>query len=627
MSKKLVIDGEPKEVTDIRNKILTEFKDLQFIEDGHKYFLNGVQLPSVSEVTHKFKVEEDFDLIAEKYALKNGETKEYWLDKWKFNNLRATTTGTLVHSYGESLAWMLNGHPELITEENKCKYIKDKNWLIPTRPKEEAVLNFWNDVFKDENTYFVLAETKVYSGKNKELTNLKQDYAGTFDLLWYYKHPSNDSKSGLIILDYKGLPLDTPIATTDGWKLIKDIKIGDMVFDKNGKPTKVLHVSEIHNNPCYKMKFDNNDEIIADCDHRWEISFWRRKMKNGKYHVDYEDKVMTTKEIFDYVNNLENRISLNIPKIRIAKPIDCEKANLPIDPYVFGCWLGDGNSADGKITNMYQELWDEIERRGYKIGKDVSKGGSGKAQTRTVFGLSKELRLLNCLHNKHIPDIFMFSSYEQRLDVLRGFMDTDGYYNKKRKRFVMSTNKEWQADNLIRLLSTLGVKATKIEAIGTCNNCKKLKDGKFKKYDVTFFCDFSPFLIRNINIEVPKNSNRYYRNIVSVEKVDTVETKCLEVESETHTFCCGYNMLVTHNTNKELMNDFSRNVGKYFLEPFNDMYDEALSSYKLQLSAYQIPLEDIGLKVIGRRIIWLKDDKKYELIPIDDYTKELRENL
>ena len=283
MSKKLVIDGEPKEVTDIRNKILTEFKDLQFIEDGHKYFLNGVQLPSVSEVTHKFKVEEDFDLIAEKYALKNGETKEYWLDKWKFNNLRATTTGTLVHSYGESLAWMLNGHPELITEENKCKYIKDKNWLIPTRPKEEAVLNFWNDVFKDENTYFVLAETKVYSGKNKELTNLKQDYAGTFDLLWYYKHPSDDSKSGLIVLDYK--------------------------------------------------------------------------------------------------------------------------------------------------------------------------------------------------------------------------------------------------------------------------------------------------------------------------------------------------------SNASLINDFSRNVGKYFLEPFNDMYDEALSSYKLQLSAYQIPLEDIGLKVIGRRIIWLKDDKTYELIPIDDYTNELRENL
>jgi hypothetical protein len=198
------VKGEPKEVTEIRNKILDEFKDLTFIEEGHKYFLKGVQLPSVSEVTHKFCAYPfDSEAQAIKYAETHGETPQYWMDKWKFNNLKATTSGTLVHSYGESLGWMLNGHPEFITEENKCKYIKDKNWLIPTRPKEEAVLKFWEDTYKNENTYFVLAETKVYTGKNKQLTNLKQDYAGTFDLLWYYKHPNDDSKSGLVILDYK----------------------------------------------------------------------------------------------------------------------------------------------------------------------------------------------------------------------------------------------------------------------------------------------------------------------------------------------------------------------------------------------------------------------------------------
>lgn len=204
MAKKLTVKGEPKEVTEIRNKILNEFKDLTFIEEGHKYFLNGQQLPSVSEVTHKFcQYPFDSEAQAIRYAETHGETAEYWMDKWKFTNLKATVSGTLVHSYCESLGWLRNGHPELITEENKCKFIKDKNWLIPTRPKEEAALKFWEDVFKDENTFFVLAETKVYTGKNKQLTNLQQDYAGTFDLLWYYKHPRDDSKSGLIILDYK----------------------------------------------------------------------------------------------------------------------------------------------------------------------------------------------------------------------------------------------------------------------------------------------------------------------------------------------------------------------------------------------------------------------------------------
>ena len=202
MAKKLIVKGEPKEVTAIRNKILTEFKDLTFIEEGHKYFLNGTQLPSVSEVTHQFcafPFDEQAQAIA--YAEKHGETPQHWLDEWKFKNLRATTTGTLVHAYGESLGWLKNGHPELITEDNKCKYIKDKNWLIPTRPKEEAILKFYDELHP--NLHFVLAETKVYTGKNKELTNLKQDYCGTFDILFYYKDEEDDSKSGLCIFDFK----------------------------------------------------------------------------------------------------------------------------------------------------------------------------------------------------------------------------------------------------------------------------------------------------------------------------------------------------------------------------------------------------------------------------------------
>lgn len=202
MDKNLIIKGEPKEVTAIRKKILTEFKDLTFIEDGHKYFLNGQQLPSVSEVTHKFcqyPFDEEAQAVA--YAEKHGETPQYWLDKWKFTNLRATTSGTLVHEYGESLGWLRNGHPELITESCKTKYVKGKEWLIPTRNKEDSVLKFYDEL--NPNLHFVLAETKVYTGKNRELTNLKQDYCGTFDILFYYKDPDNDRNSGLSIFDFK----------------------------------------------------------------------------------------------------------------------------------------------------------------------------------------------------------------------------------------------------------------------------------------------------------------------------------------------------------------------------------------------------------------------------------------
>lgn len=203
MSKnEIKVKGEPKIVREIRDKILTEFDGLEFIEEGHKYFLNGRQLPSVSEITHKFcQYPFDEKVQAERYAEKHGGTAEYWIDNWKFKNLRATTSGTLVHEYGESLGWLRNGHPELITDSCKCKYAKDKGWLIPTRPKEEAILKFYDELHP--NLHFVLAETKVYTGKNLELTNLKQDYCGTFDLLMYYKDEKDESKDGLVILDYK----------------------------------------------------------------------------------------------------------------------------------------------------------------------------------------------------------------------------------------------------------------------------------------------------------------------------------------------------------------------------------------------------------------------------------------
>ena len=198
---KIKVKGESKEVTEIRTNILERFKDLIFVEEGHKYYLNGVDLPSVSAITHQFEEPFDNEKAAENYAKKHGETPQHWKDEWKFKNLVATTTGSLVHEYGESIAWVRNGHPERITDYCKSKYYKDKNWLIPTRNKERAVLKFWDEL--PPNLHFVLAEAKVYSNSNPDIEQLKQQYCGTFDLLFYYKHPTDDTKSGLVIFDYK----------------------------------------------------------------------------------------------------------------------------------------------------------------------------------------------------------------------------------------------------------------------------------------------------------------------------------------------------------------------------------------------------------------------------------------
>lgn len=193
------VDNEPPEVTEIREKILNTFNELVFIDEGHKYYLHDEELMSVSVFASQF--EEEFNSIqkAIDYAEKHGNTPEYWLDQWKFTNLKATMSGTQVHAYGEGLAWLKLGCPDNIPNDKKYQYIVNKNWLVPTRPKEESALNFWNEF--PENLWVVLPETKVYTSAGN--IKYKTNFAGTFDLLCYYKHPKDDSKSGLIVLDYK----------------------------------------------------------------------------------------------------------------------------------------------------------------------------------------------------------------------------------------------------------------------------------------------------------------------------------------------------------------------------------------------------------------------------------------
>ena len=394
----------------------------------------------------------------------------------------------------------------------------------------------------------------------------------------------------ITIADWKGLPLDTEIPTLNGWSTIADLQEGDIIFDKDGNPTKILHKSEIHHNPCYKITFDNGDTIVADHEHRWEISF--STSKNSKYHGEYRVQVMTTEEIANYLKNLpEKRTSYDIPKIVNPKPLNLENKNLPIDPYVLGCWLGDGSKQCGAITNETNNVLVEIQRRGYSLGDDIS--AENRTSTYTILGIYGKLKELNLINNKHIPDIYQRASYEQRLDLLRGLMDTDGYYNPKRKRFVMETSQEWQCYDFIKLLSSLGIKSTKFDII------KKLNGKEFHEYSINFSTKgLNPFLMRNQEIEYPTRDACSYRNIDKVELVETVPTQCLEVDSPSHTFLCTNKMIVTHNTNKKIeTKSFFNTKTKSSVKmqyPLNNLDDVNYWHYAMQLSTYAWMMQQLN---------------------------------
>lgn len=480
------------------------------------------------------------------------------LDSWDEENRRSCERGTKIHAGLENSFY------------TKKKNITLDKYQIGGKfecQKDRTTLDLENAVYPEYLIHWDSPSGKLH-------------IAGQIDLLV-------KKGNSIIIGDWKGLPLDTEIPTIDGWSTIAELKEGDTIFDKDGKPTKIIHKSEVHTNPCYKITFDNGDSIVADHEHRWLISF--KTAKDSKYHGEYKECVMTTEEIAEYLETImDKKTSYNIPKVLNPKPLQLDKVELPIDPYVLGCWLGDGSKRCGAITNETNNVLNEIQRRGYVLGKDIS--AEDRTSTYTILGLYPELKKLGLICHKHIPLIYQRASYEQRLDLLRGLMDTDGYYNPKRKRFVMETSQEWQCYDFIKLLSSLGIKSTKFDII------KKLNGKEFHEYSINFSTlGLNPFLMRNQEIEYPSRDICTYRNIDKIEVVETVQTQCLEVDSPTHTFLCTNKMIVTHNTNKKIDTksyfDSKVRSSVKMKFPLNNLDDCNYYHYCLQLSTYAYIIE------------------------------------
>lgn len=187
---------EPKEVGEIRNLIKTTFKDIIFKEDTHQYFLpqpdgSMKELNCVSNVTHQFVPHVDWDEVCRNKAIKLGIPYEELKEQWHYNNIKATNSGTHTHEYGESYFYFIQNQLDNILPSFK-RQLQD-GYFLPNCPKEEAVEKFFEWFFYQNGLYPVLAEAQVYTNT----------YSGTFDLLTYYQHPTDESKNGLIVMDFK----------------------------------------------------------------------------------------------------------------------------------------------------------------------------------------------------------------------------------------------------------------------------------------------------------------------------------------------------------------------------------------------------------------------------------------
>ena len=354
----------------------------------------------------------------------------------------------------------------------------------------------------------------------------------------------------------KDLALDTPILTTEGWSTMGALREGQYVFDECGKPTRITLKSEIMRNPCYRITFDDGSSFIAGEGHLWNtLTLGARSRVKG---------VKDWRTCWDAAETLETRDIATSMGVRarnhlipLAGPLDYPEVDLPMSPYVLGAWLGDGSTARAEITCDYATdgyVVDQIRSAGYPLRYDgtearpyrfMAECGTRGATGGKTSQMRLDLQAAGVLGNKHIPQDYLRASIEQRIELVRGLMDTDGWADSRGSLAGFGQSREQLVRNFEELLTGLGVRYS---------TSTKIPRGGERTWTVAFRAWFDPFTPgqrkSRVYLDSPsKQASRLTgRTIVSVEPTPTVPTACISVDGERSLYLAGRSLVPTHNT-------------------------------------------------------------------------------
>ncbi len=322
----------------------------------------------------------------------------------------------------------------------------------------------------------------------------------------------------------KAQSLESNVLTPDRWKKIKEIKIGDLVIGKDGTPKKVFGLTPITKMDLYRITTRDGRSTLCNLEHLWNIQC-PQNTKNQNW------KVRPLKQIIG--NYKRERVDKRTGKYYIeykyyldwADPINFEEKKLPIDPYTFGVWLGYGANVVGGFTTGGIEI---LEFFPYSIKK-----------------IRPLLRTLGVLSNKHIPDIYLFSSVKQREALLQGLIDTNGSVVKGGGIVEFCNTNRKLIDDVCYLIRSLGGTATIGDGISMCNN----KEFHYYKITARFPKEIIPVRLSRKR-KLWRNSLKTKSAIIDIRYEKNDLGRCLNVEGG---FYITDDFLLTHNSSLVLL--------------------------------------------------------------------------
>jgi len=368
----------------------------------------------------------------------------------------------------------------------------------------------------------------------------------------------------------KAQPLDSKIKTKKGWKTFRDIQTGDKIASIDKKESIVTGVYSQGIRNIYKITFSDDRSCEVSDEHLWQI-----------YYRDWEKpKVVTTLKLKEMLTKKRYKKRLWID---ICSGDFGSDKELPIDPYVLGCLLGDGSLSNNfNITIPDKEILIKFKKRlgtkyklnhikkyDYRIRQKESRYQKGQNGVRKN-DLKEKLRRLGLLcrsEKKFIPNEYKLSNKENRKLVLMGLLDTDGWVEKDGSVLFGSVS-ERLVDDVIEIARSLGSWAS-----------KRFKKTTHQDFYITGIShkNKSKFISLKRKKERTKKQIRVKKPVIkSVEYIGSKKCACISTSHPSSLYITD-NYIITHNTTLGM--NIAKNAAQHGYHGL--IYSLEMSQYRL----------------------------------------------
>lgn len=377
--------------------------------------------------------------------------------------------------------------------------------------------------------------------------------------------------------------MSSKILTPSGFIEMRDVKVGTKVVAGDGEKASVIGVYPQGKRRIYRITMNDGGFTEVSDNHLWEVQN-RCDRQFETRTGNHRTRIIKTEDMLkDFIIEKDGRKNYSIDYVPEIKAF--EEKKFYIHPYLLGCLLGDGGLSTKTIcfTKKDKEIVEKINSLigGYefvlKRGSDKDYYLRSKDAAKKPNLLKEELNRLGLLGTKSatkfIPEEYLYSSHEQRLWLLRGLLDTDGYAEYKGIEY--STVSQKLAENVTELVRSLGGYASLTKRKSGYRD----KDGNsvscLDNYRITILFSANhdnPFwLERKAKIYNPKRKvwKRYIKNI---EYIGEEECQCIMIDNPCHLYITD-DYIITHNTTIEKF--FNAAVIGWYPKDFNLFYSHS----------------------------------------------------